>query len=100
MVRVHRGPPIHPVLEPPLCDYYNDRVSRRLTATEAKAKILGLLDDVENGDEVEITKHGRTVARLVPARGAQTLKGSLARVAMTAVADEELFTTGAPWRLR
>lgn len=74
-------------------------MSRRMTATEAKAKILAVLDDVERGDEVEITKHGRIVARLVPARGPQTLKGSLARVAMTAVADEDLYTTGVPWQL-
>ncbi|MDQ6947669.1 MAG: type II toxin-antitoxin system prevent-host-death family antitoxin, partial [Actinomycetota bacterium] len=38
-----------------------------MTATEAKAKILALLDEVAAGDEAEITKHGRTLARLVPA---------------------------------
>jgi len=72
---------------------------RKLTATEAKAKILGLLDEVAAGDEVEITKHGRTVARLVPAAGPQALKGSLADIAMTAAEDEELFTTGEAWNL-
>ncbi|TME20896.1 MAG: type II toxin-antitoxin system prevent-host-death family antitoxin, partial [Chloroflexi bacterium] len=44
-----------------------------MTATEVKARILALLDDVEGGDEVEITKHGRTVARLIPARGPNAL---------------------------
>lgn len=72
----------------------------KLTATEAKAKILSLLDEVAAGQEVEITKHGRTVARLVPAVGPHALKGSLAGVAMTAGKDEDLFTTGATWRLR
>jgi prevent-host-death family protein len=72
---------------------------RKLTATEAKAKILGLLDEVAAGDEVEITKHGRTVARLVPAAGAQAWKGSLTGIAMTAAEDEELFTTGEAWNL-
>ena len=48
---------------------------------------------------MEITKHGRTVARLVPAAGARTLKGSLAEIAMTAAEDEDLFTTGAAWDL-
>ncbi len=72
---------------------------RKLTATEAKAKILGLLDEVAAGDEVEITKHGRTVARLVPAPGPQALKGSLADIAMTATDDEQLFTTGEAWNL-
>jgi prevent-host-death family protein len=42
-------------------------MSRVLTATEVKATILALLDDVAAGDEVEITKHGRVVAQLVPA---------------------------------
>jgi prevent-host-death family protein len=74
-------------------------MSRRLTATEAKAKILALLDEVESGDEVEITKHGRTVARLVPARGPQTLRANLVGVAMSVVPDEELFTTGVAWEL-
>ena len=72
---------------------------KKLTATEAKAKILALLDEVAAGDEFEITKHGTTVARLVPAGGSQALKGSLRGVAMSAARDEELFATGAPWDL-
>jgi prevent-host-death family protein len=74
-------------------------MDRIMTATEVKAKILALLDEVATGDEVEITKHGRVVARLVPASGAQSLKGRLAGVAMTAAAEADLFTTGAPWNL-
>ena len=74
-------------------------MTKKLTATEAKAKILGLLDDVAAVDEVEITKHGRTVARLVPAAGPQALKGSLAGIAMTVSEDEQLFTTGEAWNL-
>jgi prevent-host-death family protein len=80
-------------------DLYTDHVTRRFTATEAKAKILALLDDVADGEEVEITKHGRTVARLVPATGPYALKGKLAGVAMTAAGDDELFTTGVAWNL-
>lgn len=71
----------------------------KLTATEAKAKILALLDEVAAGQEVEITKRGRTVARLVPASGGHALKGSLVGVAITAAKDEDLFTTGARWRV-
>ena len=74
-------------------------MSRKLTATETKAKILGLLDEVAAGDEIEITKHGRTVARLVAARGPQALKGKLAGIAMTSAGDEDLFATGAVWDL-
>lgn len=72
----------------------------KLTATAAKAKILSLLDKVAAGQEVEITKHGRIVARLVPAVGPHALRGTLAGVAMTAGKDEDLFTTGADWQLR
>lgn len=74
-------------------------MTRRLTATEVKARILGLLDEVAAGDEIEITKHGRTVARLVPANGTRGAKGKLAGVAMSASDDEGLFTTGARWDL-
>lgn len=71
----------------------------KLTATEAKARLLALLDEVAAGNEVEITKHGRIVARLVPAGGPHALKGSLAGVAMTAAGEKDLFTTGAIWEL-
>ncbi|MGH9012932.1 MAG: type II toxin-antitoxin system Phd/YefM family antitoxin [Acidimicrobiia bacterium] len=70
-----------------------------MTATEIKAKILGVLDDVAAGEDVEITKHGRTVARLVPAAGSQALKGRLAGIAMSAADDDDLFTTGVTWNL-
>jgi prevent-host-death family protein len=72
----------------------------KVTATEAKAKLLALLDQVAAGDEVEITKHGRTVARLVPALGAHSAEGSLAGVAMTNAEDEDLFTTATTWSVR
>ena len=80
-------------------DHYNDHMTRKITATEAKAKILGLLDDVAAGEEIEITKHGHTVARLIAASGPNALKGRLRGVAMTAGDEDDLFTTGASWEL-
>jgi prevent-host-death family protein len=74
-------------------------MSRTLTATEAKAKILALLDDVAAGDEVQITKHGHVVARLVPAGGPDSIRGSLIGLAMSTADEEDLFTTGATWNL-
>ncbi len=56
---------------------------RRITATEFKAKCLGLIDEVHDGGEpVTITKHGRVVARLIPefdetARPWLTLRGGI-----------------------
>ena len=41
---------------------------RKISATEFKAKCLGLLDDVQKtGEELVITKHGKPVAKLVSA---------------------------------
>jgi prevent-host-death family protein len=75
-------------------------MSIKVTATEAKAKILALLDDVASGEEVEITKHGRVVARLVPGTAPHALKGSMRGVAMTSTKNEEdLFSTGVRWDL-
>ena len=71
----------------------------KMTATQAKAKILSLLDDVAAGQEVEITKHGRTVARLVPATGPNALKGSMVGMALTASTDDDLFMTGEAWEM-
>jgi prevent-host-death family protein len=42
---------------------------KEVGAFEAKNKLSALLDLVERGEEVIITRHGREVARLVPARG-------------------------------
>ena len=72
---------------------------RQMTATQVKVHILGLLDEVADGDEIEITKHGRTIARLVPARGVKSLKGKFAGVAISAVPDEALFATDVQWNL-
>jgi prevent-host-death family protein len=72
-------------------------MARQVTATDAKATILRLLDAAAAGEEIEITRHGRPVARLVPPLGARTLEGSFEGVAMTARDDDELFSTGAPW---
>ena len=47
----------------------SDRSARTMTATEFRAKCLGLMDEVaETGREIVITKRGRPVARLVPYR--------------------------------
>ena len=79
-------------------DHYSDHMAKTVTATEAKAHILSLLDEVEAGEEVEITRHGRLVARLVPARGAAALKGKYAGLIWTNVTnEEESFSTGEVW---
>jgi prevent-host-death family protein len=69
----------------------------QVTATEAKAKLLALLDEIEAGESVDITRHGRLVARLVPARGAHALRGRHAGIVRSNATDEELFSIGEPW---
>lgn len=39
---------------------------RQVQASEAKTRFLQLLDDVERGDTLIITRHGKRVARLIP----------------------------------
>lgn len=63
----------------------------------AKANILRLLDEAAAGEEIEITRHGRPVARLMPPPGARSLKGSFAGQAVTAAAEEDLLSTGEAW---
>ena len=41
---------------------------KEVGAFEAKNKLSALLDLVEQGEEVVITRHGKAVARLVPPR--------------------------------
>ena len=43
---------------------------RTVGAFEAKTQLSNLLDVVERGEEVLITRHGKAVARLVPAKTA------------------------------
>jgi prevent-host-death family protein len=39
---------------------------RRVSGAEAKARLSALLDAVEHGEEVEITRRGRPIAKISP----------------------------------
>ena len=68
---------------------------RYVQASQAKTHLLGLLDDVERGETIVITRHGRAIARITPeieARQEETrkavenmkaLRASLPRVGIT-----------------
>jgi prevent-host-death family protein len=71
----------------------------KLTATELKARILAILDDVEAGEEIEVTRRGRTIARLVPASSPHALRGSCTGIAISNAEEDDLFSTGASWNL-
>lgn len=70
-------------------------MAEQVTATRFKAECLGLLDRVaETGQELVITKHGRPVARVVPAAVPRSLRGTVTYH----VDDEELIAPlDDPW---
>ena len=39
---------------------------RSIQSAEAKARFSSLLDDVERGETIVITRHGKPIARIVP----------------------------------
>ena len=51
-------------------------------AFEAKTTLSALLERVAKGEEVLITKHGRAVARIVPAVGVDRVRARAAIAAM------------------
>lgn len=59
-------------------------MSRTVGAYEAKTHLAELLDRVERGERVTITRHGRPVAVLVPPAG---LPGRTAEEAVAALLD-------------
>lgn len=40
---------------------------KELTAVEAKVRFGAVLDDVERGEEIVVTRNGKRIARIVPA---------------------------------
>ncbi len=44
---------------------------REIQASEAKTHLPRLLDEIERGETIVITRHGRPIARLVPERSAE-----------------------------
>lgn len=72
-------------------------MTTQMTVTNAKAKLLALIDQVEQGEEIELTRHGRVVARLMPAKGPRSLRGIHVGQVMSVASDEELFSTGEEW---
>lgn len=70
---------------------------RQLTATQVKARILGLLNEVAGGEEIEITKHGAYCGAAGSGGRSAALKERFAGVAFSTPDDEQLFSTGADW---
>ena len=70
---------------------------REIQASEAKTHLPQLLDAVERGEIIVITRHGRAIARIVPESeyrqaeiraaidGIKALRGSGAKLSITAI---------------
>ena len=82
---------------PVLNDQYSGHMAKRVNATTAKSNFLRLLGEAAAGEEIEITRHGRPVARLVPPSGAHSLEGLFQGRARTAVDEEALLSTEEMW---
>jgi len=67
-------------------------MTKTVSATEAKAKLLALLDEVEKGAEIEITRHGVPIAKVVPTRGPKWLLGRYAGQVKILATEEELLS--------
>jgi len=73
---------------------------------EAKNKLSGLLDEVATGKQITITRHGKAVARLVPAnhgfdrdkakQAAQTLLAMRKGVTLGGLSIKDLVNEGRP----
>lgn len=74
-------------------------MAKTMTATAAKANLLRLLDETAAGEVIEITRHGRPVARLVPPSGGHSLMGLFEKRARTAVDEKALLNTEEMWDL-
>lgn len=72
-------------------------MAKIVTATAAKTNFLRLLDEAAAGEEIQITRHGRPVARLVPPTGARSMEGMFQGLARTAVDEEKLIDTEEMW---
>jgi prevent-host-death family protein len=44
---------------------------KSVKSSDAKARFSELLDDVERGDTIVITRHGKVIARMIPDQDAQ-----------------------------
>jgi prevent-host-death family protein len=58
---------------------------RTIQASEAKTQFLSILDDVQNGETVVISRHGKNVARISPDPDFQRQRLEKARAGMRAL---------------
>jgi prevent-host-death family protein len=70
---------------------------RTVGAFEAKTHLSSLLERVERGEEVVITRHGKPIARLVPAERIDRERVSAAIAELKELAEEQTLG-GLSWK--
>ncbi len=68
---------------------------REVPVTEAKAKLLQFLDEVERGASFRLTRHGRAIARIVPEQDARKEDSAEAAAAIRAIGRRSKGMTAA-----
>ena len=74
---------------------------KEVGAFEAKNNLSALLDLVERGEEIVITRHGKEVARLVPPKGGvnrEAARAAMARLRARAKAENHGPFDWAEWK--
>ncbi len=70
---------------------------QEIGAFEAKNTLGALLDRVEQGEEIVITRHGKPVARLVPSSGGSDRAKAQAALERIRARAQSLGTRGFDW---
>lgn len=66
--------------------------------TELRKRLQGFLKDVQQGDRIQITSHGRVIARLAPEPAvAESARESLDRWAVSARRGDVINPAGKGW---
>jgi prevent-host-death family protein len=81
------------VVSTSLIDQVKAGAMREIQASDAKTHLPALLDDVEAGETIVITRHGKPVARLVPEPEAQLARVLAAMEGIQALAKTTLPVT-------
>jgi hypothetical protein len=72
---------------------------KRPSARTAKDSNDGRRDVSPSAHDAATPKQGSAIAHGAARHGVRSVKGSLADTAMTAVPEDELFSTEAPWNV-
>lgn len=69
-----------------------------IAVSELRANLMKVLEQIKKGAQIQITSHGKIIARLVPAEEAQgTAKDELLKISQTAVIGDIISPINESW---